>query len=289
MKYNNAQAVSQIVSAARIYDKELLNRDLLVVFGDKDKPDLLRFTFTKQNFLHLTGAVPLLKGQNVNKLFFDKAIDGNLSNKDFTFKKDGTTEIKLDILNQAMNIAHTANQVGDYNNNRPKLIANSIAGTHRWCLAFVQIGNEYHRPCSLLNDSVRDNVDKSKKILAILRKKRNENKYSEITYTGKDIDIVRLVTSVDKHYLDVLNSVIYGIEKNPDMKNSALDPYIAFSYSFMDNLCVNKKEICKGSKSDCEKIVQSYSEMKEQSIETQTDVANELIEDEKNQTKEYEK
>lgn len=262
MRYTIPQAITKISSAAKVYERELSNRNLLVFFGSKDKPQYIQFNFLKQNFLHLTGVVPLLKGKDVAKLFYDKALSGHLGNKDFKFRNDHTTEIKLDIIHQAMDIAHNANQVGDYNRSRPKLIADKISGTNIWSLAFIDFGNDYLRPCSLLNDDVRNNVEKSQKVLAIFRKGRNAPLYSEVTRVGKDIDMPRLAATIDKLYPELLARTLYGLEKNPNMKNPAADPYIAVEYKLSDGVCTKTAELYTGTKADCDRLIQSYSEDK---------------------------
>ena len=262
MRYTIPQAITKITSAAKVYERELADRDLLVVFGSNDNPQFIQLSFLKQNFLHLTGVVPLINSKDIAKLFYDKAIEGHLGNKDFTFRDDNTTEIKLDIIHQAMDIAHNANQVGDYNRSRPKLIADKISGTNIWSLAFMDFGKDFLRPCSLLNDDVRNNVDKSQKILAIFRKGRTALDYSEITRVGKDINMPRLAATIDKLYPELLARTLYGLEKNPNMKNPTADPYIAVEYKLSDGVCTKTAELYTGTKADCDRLIQSYSEDK---------------------------
>lgn len=54
--------------------------------------------FHRYNFLHLTG-VRLNKNGTASAIhFYQKCLDGRLSENDFTFAQDGSTGQKLDIL-----------------------------------------------------------------------------------------------------------------------------------------------------------------------------------------------
>lgn len=257
------QEISGVIKeAAGIYAKELLDRNLLVVYGDVENPQSKELLFEKINFLHLTGVKSKFIGKNAQNLFFIKALDGNISPKDFDLNPNGTSEMKSSVINQALYIAHYAKRIGDYNNHRPKLIADNITGTAKWCIAFKDIGTRFIRPCSLLNDDVRNNVIQNLPVLAVFRKKRDVPTYSEITCVGKDIDMPRLAATIDKLYPELLARTLYGLEKNPNMKNPAADPYIAVEYKLSDGVCTKTAELYTGTKADCDRLIQSYSEDK---------------------------
>lgn len=235
-----------------------------MVFGDATKPQIKEMLFEKFNFEHLTGVVSKLKAKDAKKLFFDKAVLGNLSANDFDLTINGTVEIKAAVIEQAVMLAHTAKRIGDYNNLRPKLEADSLTGTSKWCIAFRDTGSRYLRPCSLLNDDIKNNTSNSQPILAVFRRKRStsDGRYSEITCVGKDIDMPRLAATIDKLYPELLARTLYGLEKNPNMKNPAADPYIAVEYKLSDGVCTKTAELYTGTKADCDRLIQSYSEDK---------------------------
>lgn len=262
MAISKQQIAGSIKKAAITYKQELLDRNIVVVFGDASKPQIKEMLFEKLNFEHLTGVISKLKAKDSKKLFFDKAVLGNLSKNDFEVNTNGTSEVKSAVIEQAVMLAHTAKRIGDYNNLRPKLEADSLTGTSKWCIAFRDTGSRYLRPCSLLNDDIKNNTSNSQPILAVFRRKRStaNNRYSEITCIGKEIDITRLVITIDKLYPDLLAPVLYGVEKNPNMTNPASDPYIAVEYKLGDGVCTKSAELFIGTKADCDRKIQSYSE-----------------------------
>ena len=257
------QIAGAIKKAAITYNQELLDRNILIIFGDAAKPQIKEMLFEIFNFEHLTGVISKLKQRDAKKLFFDKAVIGNLSVNDFDVNQNGTSEIKSVVIEQAVMLAHTAKRIGDYNNKRPKLSADNLAGTSRWCVAFRDTGTRYLRPCSLLNDDIRNNVSNSQPILAVFRRKRTDptKRYSEITCIRKDVDIVRLAAVIDKLHPDLLAPVLYGLEKNPNMTSPTADPYIAVEYRLSDGICQRGEDLYIGTKPDCDRMIQSYAEI----------------------------
>jgi len=262
MTYTKQQAITKIVSSAQLYKSELNNRNLLIIYGESVSPKVAQFYFAPYNFEHLTGVITNINGYNISSMFYNKALRRKLAHSDFEFKDDGTTERKLDVIEQAMQIAHNAKQIGDFDNSRPKLIADKATGTSKWTMAFVEDETDYLKPCSLLNEDVHDNIRSYCRVLAIFRKKRDVPTYSEITCVGKDIDMPRLAATIDKLYPELLARTLYGLEKNPNMKNPAADPYIAVEYKLSDGVCTKTAELYTGTKADCDRLIQSYSEDK---------------------------
>lgn len=262
MTYTKQQAITKIVSSAQLYKSELNNRNLLIIYGESVSPRVAQFYFAPYNFEHLTGVISNLNGYNISSMFYNKALRRKLAHSDFEFKDDGTTERKLDVIEQAMQIAHNAKQIGDFDNSRPKLIADKATGTSKWTMAFVEDETDYLKPCSLLNEDVHDNILSYCRVLAIFRKKRDIPTYSEITSVSRDIDMPRLAATIDKLYPELLARTLYGLEKNPNMKNPAADPYIAVEYKLSDGVCTKTAELYTGTKADCDRLIQSYSEDK---------------------------
>ena len=264
MTFTKPQAIAILKSCAQTYKTELLNRNLLIVFGTPSNISCSQLAFGKKNFEHLTGIISHLKGKDRKDLFYDKSFQGNLSPNDIDFKNDGTTEMKLRCLGDAMKIAHTSKRIGDFNNKRPVLVADKITGTSKWCIALADEGAGYLRPCSLLNDDIKNNAVNSQPILAVFRRKRSsfDVRYSEITCVGKDIDMPLLAATIDKLYPELLARTLYGLEKNPNMKNPTADPYIAVEYKLSDGVCTKTAELYTGTKADCDRLIQSYSEDK---------------------------
>jgi len=113
-KLKKRSAIEIIVSAAKIYDEQINGKNLLIIFGDVNKPSFIQTNATAANFLHLTG-VSLNKAEcNSGVAFFENARDKKLKENEFEFK-DNTTEQKLNVLIQTLRIASNAKMIGDYN------------------------------------------------------------------------------------------------------------------------------------------------------------------------------
>lgn len=137
MNYTKKNIVSIIHEAAKIYDTELCHKNLLIIFGAPNEPDFIQTKATEKNFCHLTGVKINLIGDNALDLFYAKAKDGNLSVDDFEINPDGTTQLKMLVIKQALNISKNAKMIGDFNNGRLKLKADKIAGNISSCIGFI--------------------------------------------------------------------------------------------------------------------------------------------------------
>lgn len=88
------EALQIVFSCAASYKENLAGRSLLFVTTDKHKTvRCLEVTFDGSNFLHMTGFKLNKKEISANN-FFSMCCDKRLSESDFEFAADGTTEIK---------------------------------------------------------------------------------------------------------------------------------------------------------------------------------------------------
>ncbi len=199
------QGMTIISDCAKLYKENLLDKNLLIIYEDKtDKTSTKYFEvlFKAKNFLHLTG---IESPKDIpSKRFFELALKSKLPLDRISFKADGTTEMKLSILKNTMKIHKLAKMVGYYNDTKPQLKTEKIAGTISMCVGFVEDNNIYV-PNTVLKEDVR-NVTNSpqSRILAIYSKDKSEEKYSERTYLAKNIndtmfpkEILELITKLD--------------------------------------------------------------------------------------------
>lgn len=143
-----------VFSCAADYKENLVDRSLLFLCQNKHKQTYcLEVTFDISNFQHLTGfktekSVPAEDSQDggngkaiVKKInvahFFDLCISKRLTEDDFEFASDGTTQLKMKILPSAVKKNLSANMVEDYNGHQPKLYTERIAGNVKGCVGFV--------------------------------------------------------------------------------------------------------------------------------------------------------
>ena len=103
--------------------------------------------------------------------------------------KDGITETKLSILPQLMQLHRCAKMIGDYDNTRPLLYTEKLAGNISACLGFTR-EKDYYIPNTALREDIRDiSVHPTKRVLAIFKKDVTEELYTTLCYTAKKLDI----------------------------------------------------------------------------------------------------
>ena len=184
-------AVKAIISSTRAYRDNLVNRNFLFVFGRENAMDCFEAVFLPRHFKHLTGVVGSSEEQN-SVDFYDMCLSGRLSPSAFDLNKDGTTQMKLLVLNQLMSIHAIAKMAGDYCDTGVKLYTEKIVGTTAACMGFVRESDKSSLcvPNTVLNIDTRTAVQKpAKRILAIYTKPKSEILFSECTYMAKGVDV----------------------------------------------------------------------------------------------------
>lgn len=105
-------------------------------------------------FLHLTGLT--IQNPKLNPtIFYKKLLNQRLSINDFSIKSEGTTQLKIQILNQISSINKFINMTGDYQANRKFLIADKVIGNLNICLCLKNIGNFDYIPISSLQENIK--------------------------------------------------------------------------------------------------------------------------------------
>lgn len=182
------EAIRILTTCAEKYKDNLENKNLLYIFTDNLKTLHFESLFLPRHYLHLTG-VKLLSGNIKSIDFYRLCLRKQLSQSVFSFHENGTTEMKLSVLSQIMNIQKTAKMVGDYDNTKSVLFTEKIVGTVTACVGFVREGN-YYLPNTTLREDIRTiTIRPQKRVLAILSKNTKDKQYSETTYLAKGVTI----------------------------------------------------------------------------------------------------
>jgi len=195
------------------YKNNLSNKCILFVTVTDSKATSFEALFLPQNFKHLTGAASHLSGAD----FIDLAIRNRLSPNEITLAKDGTTDLKLDVLPQLMNIHRTARMVGDYDFSRSLLVADKVAGTVTAALGFVQ-SKSFYLPKTAMKADVRDITIQStrRKIAAIFVKQRGDELFSHLTYLAKSMTMHdEILVSILREKVDMQNLVAITVPHKP--------------------------------------------------------------------------
>lgn len=189
-KYTKQEAIKVITDCAVKYCTELLNKKLLFVLQDQHKGiSIVEVSFFGRNFLHLTGLVINKNNVSANS-FLKKCKMKKLSPRDFEFRKDGTTEMKLNVLPMLISKDLSAKMIGDYNNYGFSLYTEKLAGNVKGCIGFrVDSISKQLVPNTILNCDIRKcTIDSRGQVIATLRKNYNSEKYAEVVYKAKKVD-----------------------------------------------------------------------------------------------------
>ncbi len=201
MTISKKEALSIVFRCADQYKQELLNHSLLLICAARSgKTYALELTFDTSNFQHLTGLQT--KQSDISPVdFFKRCISRRLKEDDFSFSEDGTTHLKLQVLPMLMTKNISANMVGDYDRNNPKLITEKLAGNIQGCMGFVRTTSGRYVPNTVLKGRTDDFAKKTDRILLIYRKKLTDKKYQEIVRIAKNIDWSKI--SLPDNYPDL--------------------------------------------------------------------------------------
>ncbi len=153
------QAISIITRCAKQYQQYLEGYQIVFVYHDEyNRSNYTAVRFHSHNFLHFTG-VSLRQNMNANG-FYRAALNNHLSEHDFSFKSNHTTELKLKVLDTIMNIDTKARMIGSYTGPHPELYTEKVTGTTTACLGLIQ-GKDCYIPNSVLSEDIRSIIPTS--------------------------------------------------------------------------------------------------------------------------------
>lgn len=187
---NKPEAISIINNCADTYKKFLDGKQVVFVYRDENNhSNFTEVKFRSYNFLHFTG-VTLRKGLTAND-FYRYALNKRLSERDFSFKSNHTTELKLKVLSTIMNIDTRARMIGNYIGPHLELYTEKVTGTTTACLGLIEKGDCYI-PNSVLSEDIRSIVPKPPgKIFAIFKKPIGSTLYTQLTYKSQNTNITK--------------------------------------------------------------------------------------------------
>lgn len=183
---NKSQAINILCKCALNFSNHLENRHYLILASKGESKSFIEIDFNRSQFMHLSGVVP-------NKLsaaqFYNKCLGKTLNTSDFEFRTNGTTVLKLVVLERVLNITHNVKMIGDFDTGqRIKLYCEKLIGGTNMCLGLIKKGN-YYIPVTVLKDDIRILVCEVNRVITILSKKKSDMLYSQIEYTAKGIEL----------------------------------------------------------------------------------------------------
>ena len=194
---DKAQAIRIITQCAKTYHAELNNKNILFVYLDDGYSHSLECTFLPRHFLHLTGVQ--FSGSSSN--FLRLCIEHKLSPQQISLASNGTTEMKLQVLPEMVNIHKTARMLGTYDQSKVMLYTEKLVGSVRGCMGFVTDG-DYYVPNTVLREDIRHVTRGCKRMLATFVKDIGQPLYSESTYstTGVILSEVKLEERMKQYF-----------------------------------------------------------------------------------------
>jgi len=193
MKRKSFDEAKEILRLAALsYKSNYINKNVLFVASRGYEVHLYEVAFFAKNFMHLTGNTKSMS----SKYFYNLARSGSLKKGDFIFAKDGTTDMKLDVLQPLMNILYTAQMIGDYNDSHDWVVVDKMVGTVTIAMGFKKDEDaNCNVPCTALKTDVRTvSLKPVLPITAIFRKDRSEKLYGEVTRFAKDVTVESLAS-----------------------------------------------------------------------------------------------
>jgi len=194
------EAIRVLSTCARQYNENLMNKNLIFIFNENGIISHFESLFLPRHYLHLTGVELITK--NIKSVdFYKLCLKSQLSSSAFSFHENGTTEMKLSVLPQVMNIHKTAKMVGDYDNIKSILYTEKIVGTITACVGFVRDGS-YYLPNTTLREDIRKvTLKPQKRILAIFTKRNKDKKYCSCSYLAKGVSLENISMSKELRQL----------------------------------------------------------------------------------------
>lgn len=193
--------LKNLMSYAEKYSINLADKRILIVSVMEGNTYCREVEFRKNNFKHLTGVDSHIKANN----FIEMLIDKRLSNKDWNYKKDGTTELKLRVFPEILDIYKQARMIGVYNGNRIKLSTDLCVG-NIYCYLGIASFKKYDKnentiyfPNTVISSNIKTDTNKQERIVAMFRKNKKDSKYKELTYLAKDVDLNQLKTYIKEY------------------------------------------------------------------------------------------
>ena len=177
-------AVRIVIECAKIYDHELAGKSVLFIYGSPEHAEYIECLFSKSNYLHLTGLI--YKGSSATD-FYRQCLARKLSPSNIALASNGTTRLKLEILPKIVNIHKCAKMIGTYNESKIHLYTEQLVGTQLGCIGF-KLDNGYYVPNTAIREDIRNITTGTKRVLIILRKGCEDEKYNEVCYKAKGLN-----------------------------------------------------------------------------------------------------
>ncbi len=170
---NKEKCLDILTKSAKLYQENLVSKEIMLIYERDRKLEYIEVQFRIANFKHLTGIESNLNAKN----FYKKCKSNKLKIEEFELKKDGTTKLKLQVLEQAMSFPNLIKTIAYYDGYALHFSANMVAGNNLISYGLINNGSIYS-PNSLLKKDVSTVTTKTKyRIKSIVSKKIGDAYY----------------------------------------------------------------------------------------------------------------
>ena len=189
------ELLSMLCKSAKLYS-EYVDTTLLFIFREKkaDAYDYYEVRFGKNNFMHLAG----IKSETLSaNEFFDACIDGTITKKDCTPRRDANTMYsKVAIMEQMLDLRKSkCYKIGEKDlvtrdNDFEMATGNSVGVMGYDSRIRIKGTNKLDKtkspiPTTLLNNAITQYCSRPQKIMFILQKSDEEDTYTKLFYEIK--------------------------------------------------------------------------------------------------------
>lgn len=217
---NKEDVLKQVVSAARKYKSNLLGRNFLIVSKKRNEEfKYWELKFEKRQFKHLVGLETSLSSNH----FYEKSTKGKLSIRDFELKKDGTTQLKLEVLPLLMEFKDNVRVIGYFEDCSPRLMTEVLAGNNQGALGFVSDDKEYLVPNTCLKCDTKHRTD-SERIVMILSKKFADKEYVTVDYKAIKNFNVDDIVHIENEFTNKIITAVDRFKENQETFSQKILP-----------------------------------------------------------------
>ena len=175
---------------AGVYQAGLNNRNVLFVYERGHELQALETCFLPRHFLHLTG----VRFSGTSSNFLRLCLEHKLSPKQISLAENGTTEMKLQVLPELVNIHQSARMIGPYDQSKIALYTEQLVGNVRGCMGFVLDG-QYYNPNTVLREDIRNITVGCCRTVATYVKPIGQARYIEASYHSSAVDLMQIEQS----------------------------------------------------------------------------------------------
>lgn len=172
----------KIIQASKVYKEHLLNRNFLIIYSHCNRMKYYETVCLNVHYKHLTG----IKTDIPAKDFFKKCYKSIITPKDYKTANDGSTELKLQVILNAMQFESTAKNVGFFNGKSGiNLFSDMVVGNYVYSLGFVKDKNapRFYVPNTLLKKNIKEvSLNPIGEIICIIEKQVKEKQYHNIMF-----------------------------------------------------------------------------------------------------------